>query len=281
MSIILVTGARGNVGGRVVASLAKTGHRVRALVREPQKSKFDPSVEVVEGTYDDPTALRRAMAGVSAAMFITAGPEIARHDGALAGAAREAGASRVVKLSIYAAGVGGSEIRAWHKAGEDQIIAAGLPWTFLRPGPFASNALRWLPSLRGVGKAYGAFGEAALPVIHPDDIADVAVAALTSSGHESKIYDLTGPVALTAAQQVAILSDIVGKPFTYINVDDDAAVRGMIDAGMSKPAATAMLHLVQAVRAAPPRVSDVVPRLLGRPARTFRQWVEANKEAFR
>ncbi len=280
MSKILVTGARGNVGGRVVATLAKAGHRVRALVRDPTKAKLDPAVEVVAGTYDDATALRRALEGVTSALFITAGPEIGRHDGALAGAAKEVGA-RVVKLSIYAAGIDGPEIRAWHKAGEEQIIAAGLAWTFLRPGPFASNALRWLPSLRGAGKAYGAFGDAPLPVIDPEDIADVAALALTSPGHESKSYDLTGPEALTAAQQVEILSDIVDKPFTYINVDDEVAVRGMTDAGMPKPAATAMLHLVQAVRAAPPHVSDVVPRLLGRPARTFRHWVEANKEEFR
>src|SRR5262245_30786364 len=80
MSIILVTGALGNIGARVIAKLASAGVRVRALVRRPADAKLDPSVEVVAGSYDDAGALRAAMAGASRALFITAGPELARHD---------------------------------------------------------------------------------------------------------------------------------------------------------------------------------------------------------
>ena len=282
MSTLLVTGARGNIGSRVVARLAKAGARVRVLLRQPNPAFVDrPSIEVVLGGYDDAAAVTAAMTGVSRALFITAGPELARHDGALAAAARTAGVAHIVKLSVAGARSGGPEIPAWHHDGEQRIAATGLATTFLRPSSFASNARGWAATLRATGKAYGAFGSAALPAIHPDDIADVAVAALTQPGHAGKAYELTGPEALTCAQQVAILGEVAGRRFEYVNVDDDAAVRGMLDAGMPRQMADAMIHLVQALRGAGRLApDDAVPQLLGRPARTFRQWATENAEIF-
>jgi len=280
MSTILVTGARGNIGSRVVDKLVASGARVRVLLRQPTADR--PSVEVVRGGYDDAAAVTAAMAGVSRALFITAGPELARHDSALALAAKAAGVEHIVKLSVMGARAGGSEIPSWHHDGEERIRATGLATTFVRPGSFASNARGWAGSLRTTGKAFGALGTAALPVIHPDDIADVAVLALTAPGHAGKIHELTGPASLTPAEQVAILGKIAGKPFEYVNVDDDAAVRGMVDSGMPGPMADAMIHLVQALRGAgriPP--NDVVPQLLGRPARSFEQWATENAATFK
>jgi uncharacterized protein YbjT (DUF2867 family) len=273
MSTILVTGARGNIGSRIVDKLSKQGVHVRALVRPSKETAFDRAVEVVTGSYDDAAALATAMAGVSRAVFITAGPALAEQDAALAAAAKTAGVGHVVKLSVYGARADGSEIPAWHHAGEQRIAATGIATTFVRPSSFATNALTWLRTLRATGKAYGAFGSAALPVIHPDDIADVAVLALTAAGHAGKIHEITGPASLTAAEQVAILAEVFGVPSEYINVDDEVAVHGMTGAGMPRPMADAMIHLIQALRGAgriPP--NDTIVQLLGRPAKSFRQW---------
>jgi uncharacterized protein YbjT (DUF2867 family) len=222
------------------------------------------------------------MAGASQALFITAGPDLARHDGALALAAKAARVERIVKLSVMGARSGASEIPGWHHDGEQRIAATGISTTFVRPTSFASNARGWAGTLRSLGKAFGALGAAALPVIHPDDIADVAILALTRPGHAGKVHEITGPEALTPAEQVAILGEVTGGRFEYINVEDDTAVKGMLDAGMPKPMADAMIHLVQALRGlgrVPP--SDVVPTLLGRPARTFRQWASENADLFK
>lgn len=282
MSTILVTGARGNIGSRVVDRLVTSGARVRVLLRQPATAAADrPSVEIVRGSYDDAAAVSAAMAGASRALFITAGPELARHDGVLAAAARSAGVEHIVKISVMGADHGGSEIPRWHRDGEQRVTAAGLSATFLRPSSFASNARGWAASLRATGKAYGALGTAALPVIHPDDIADAAVLALTQPGHAGKAYALTGPEALTPAEQVAILGEVAGRRFEYVNVDDDAAIRGMTDGGMPRVMADAMIHLIQALRGAgrvPP--GDTVPTLLGRPARTFRQWATDHADLF-
>jgi uncharacterized protein YbjT (DUF2867 family) len=282
MSTILVTGARGNIGSRVVDKLVKAGARVRVLLRQPSVALDRPSVEVIQGSYDDAPAVAAAMAGVSRALFITAGPELARYDGTLAVAAKAAGVEHVVKLSVIGAGHGGSEIPTWHHDGEQRITATGLATTFVRPGSFASNARGWATTLRSMGKAFGALGTAALPVIHPDDIAEVAALALTQPGHAGKAYEITGPEPLTTAEQVAILGEVAGRPFEYVNVPDEAAVKGMLDAGMPRAMADAMIHLVQALRGLgriPP--SDVVPQLLGRPAKTFRDWANENAATFK
>ena len=282
MSTILVTGARGNIGARVVAKLVSSGARVRALVRNPGAAAFDRSVEVVVAGYDDAAAVATAMTGVSRALFITAGPELARHDQTLAIAARAARVEHIVKVSVYGARAGGPEIPGWHHDGEQRIAATGIAATFLRPSSFASNALGWLRTLRATGTAFGALGDAALPVIHPDDIADVAVHALTTPGAAGTIHELTGPESLTAAAQVAILGEVAGAAYTYVNVDDETAVRGMRDAGMPAVVADAMIHLMQALRGvgriAP---NETIPRLLGRPARSFRQWAEDNQQTLR
>jgi uncharacterized protein YbjT (DUF2867 family) len=282
-SPVVVTGALGNIGSRVVQKLTAAGTPVRVMVRRSGDVELGPSVEIVRGSYDDPAAVRQLMEGAKKALFVTAGPQLARQDGSLALAARAAGVQHVVKISVLGGGPDDtSEIPTWHREGEKSIEATGLAWTFVRPAAFASNALRWLPTLRSLGKVFGAFGAAALPVIHPGDIADVATLALTTGGHEGCVYELTGPECLTAAEQVAILGAVVGKPFEYVNVDDDAALRGMIDAGMPKVMAEAMLHLVQSLRGAGGgRPNDTVAKLLGRPAWTFRRWVEENAAAFR
>jgi uncharacterized protein YbjT (DUF2867 family) len=206
-------------------------------------------------------------------LLITAGPQIPQHDGALAEAAKLGGVEHLVKISVLGARPDGSEIPRWHAAGEHRITATGLGATFLRPSSFASNARAWIASLRATGVAYGALGNAALPVIHPDDIADAAVAALTRPGHAGKAYELTGPEALTPAEQVAILAEVTGRPFRYVNVPDDAARKAMVDGGMPAVMADAMVHLIGDLRTAE-RIApdDTIPTLLGRPARTFRQW---------
>jgi uncharacterized protein YbjT (DUF2867 family) len=280
MSTILVTGARGNIGARVVEKLIKSGARVRVLLRQPHAFD-DAAVEVVRGAYDDVEAVAGAMRGASRALFITAGPELARHDGVLADAAKAAGVEHIVKISVFGARAGGSEIPSWHHAGEQRIAATGIATTFVRPSSFQSNARGWIASLRATGKAFGALGSAALPSIHPGDIADVAALALTQPGHAGKAYDITGPEAITTAEQVSVLSDLTGQAFEYVNVSDDAAVHGMVESGMPRVMADAMIHLVQALRGAG-RIepNDTIPKLLGRPALTFRQWATENLALF-
>jgi uncharacterized protein YbjT (DUF2867 family) len=69
----------------------------------------------------------------------------------------------------------------------------------------------WRDSIRSEGKVFSNYGDGKLPPVDPRDIAAVAVLALTTDGHEGKAYPVTGPETLSVGEQVAILSDILGK----------------------------------------------------------------------
>jgi uncharacterized protein YbjT (DUF2867 family) len=136
--------------------------------------------------------------------------------------------------------------------------------------------------VKAEGTVYGALGHAALPVIHPDDIADVAAVVLTESGHAGKAYELTGPEALTTQEQVDILAEVLGRPLKYVNVPDEAVKDGMLKAGTPPVYVEARIGLVQLLRGLG-RIepSPDVQSVTGRTPRTFRQWAETNIAAFR
>lgn len=92
--------------------------------------------------------------------------------------------------------------------------------------------------------------------IDPHDIAAVAVAALTSSGHEGKIYELTGPEALTTAEMVAKISKAIDKPIQCIDTPEAAARSGMFAQGTPGVLVEAVLELMALIRGGLRRQTD-------------------------
>jgi (4-alkanoyl-5-oxo-2,5-dihydrofuran-3-yl)methyl phosphate reductase len=284
MSRILVTGATGNVGARLVHLLVAAGQPVRAFVLrgESVPASYEGKVEIAVGDLANSEHVRAAVQGVSRMYLLSTGPELARLEATAVKAAAEAGVEYVVKHSVMGAPYEASHIPRWHRAGEKLLEQSSMKWTFLRPASFASNALFWTSTVKGQGKVYGALGEAALPVIDPEDIAAVAAHVLTTQGHEGKAYELTGPESLTTAEQVATLSRVLDRPLTYVNVPDQAALDGMLSARMPKEWAEAMIDLIQMLRGIGRLpATDTVQKLLGRRPHTFREWAAANATAFR
>src|SRR5439155_13439138 len=109
---------------------------------------------------------------------------------------------------------------------------SGMACAFVRPTGFMSNALGWVGSIKSQGAVYGNGGQGKMSVVDPRDIAAVAVKALTGSGHEGRAYDVTGPEALSAAEQVQILSSAIGKPLRYVDVPDAAERQNMLEMHM-------------------------------------------------
>ena len=281
--MILVTGATGTVGREVVLQLVAAGERVRAMTRDPKKADFDPKVEVVAGDLGDPGTLDGAVAGVDRVFALSTGPQLGVHDANLARAAKKAGARHVVKLSVLGAGSDAHNVIAdWHEAGEKAIRESGLAFTFVRPGMFMSNALNWARTAKSQGKVFSNYRDGKVPPVHPRDIAAVAVKALTSSGHEGKSYPLTGGEALSMEEQVAILSEIVGKPIVFVRISDDAAREGMLKAGMPPVMVEALVEISGAQRTG--TASEPLPtveQVLGRKPLTWADWVRENAAAFR
>ena len=137
-------------------------------------------------------------------------------------AAKQSGVAHIVKLSQFAADAD-SPVRflRYHAAVEAAIQASGMAYTFLRPNLFMQGLLNFKSTIATQNAFYAAIGDAKVSMIDVRDIADVAIAALTETGHEGKIYDLTGPQALTHTEVAHYLSDAIGRKITFVKIPPD------------------------------------------------------------
>jgi uncharacterized protein YbjT (DUF2867 family) len=280
--VILVTGATGTVGREVVALLLAAGKPVRGMTRDAARAKFDPRVEAVQADFASPETLAKAVDGVERVFSLTLGPQTGTHERALAAAAKAAGVRHIVKLGAMGGdGETRNAIRRWHEEGEQAIKDSGVGWTFMRPGRFMSNALHWRESIRKEGKVFSNYGDGKLPSVHPRDIAAVAVRALTGEDYFGKILEVTGPEALNMAEEVAILSNTLGKPIEYVSITDETARREMERANMPSYIIDGLLPFAAFVRSGKAaRIFPTVREVTGRPALSFADWAREHAAAF-
>jgi uncharacterized protein YbjT (DUF2867 family) len=257
---ILVLGASGKTGRRVVERL-----RARQLpVRLGSRSAHPPF------DWDDPTTWQAALGGASAA-YVSYFPDLAapgapKAVGALAAAALVAGVERLVLLS----GRGEEEAQR----SEEAIRRSGAAWTVVRSSWFNQNfsESHFREPLRAGELALPA-GDVGEPFIDTDDIADVAVAALTEDGHAGEIYEVTGPRLLSFAQAVDEIARASGRKLRYVPIGIDDFAAGLAQAGVPGDVAALLRYLFDEVldgRNA--NVTDGVQRALGRPPRDFAQY---------
>ncbi|MGW0878079.1 NAD(P)H-binding protein [Streptomyces sp. NPDC002671] len=281
--MILVTGATGTIGSELVRQLAARGEKVRALTRNPAKAPVPSGVEVVRGDYLEPASLEAAMTGVTAAFLLGApGPDSGR-DQALVAAARAAGVGRLVKLSAIATGdpdVGPSG--AWHVPGEQALRDSGTEWTILRPSSFASNTLSWAQAVEAGEPVPNQTGDGPSGVIDPRDVSEVAARVLVEGGHAGRTYTLTGPEAISVPEQAAVLASVLGRPITTRDLSPAETREFLVSAwGFDDAQAEGILTATAFVRKGGNAVvTGEVAELLGRPARTYREWALDHKEAF-
>ena len=275
--MILVTGAAGNVGGELVRTLAEAGVPARALTRSAGPGRFPPGVEAVAGDLNDPASLGPALDGADGVFLL---PGYADMPGVLA-AARRAGVRRVVQLSGMSAGSGdmSNAITAYMAASEQAARESGLTWTILRPAMFMSGAFGWRPQLQAGDVVRAPFGPVRAAVTDPADIAAVAALALTAAGHEDRVYELSGPEALTAADRVAVLGQVLGRTLRFEAQSDDDA-RAEMSATMPARYVDAFFDFYVVGSLDESRVLPAVRELTGRPPRTFSQWATAHAGAF-
>jgi uncharacterized protein YbjT (DUF2867 family) len=281
LDMILVTGATGTIGTEVVRILAERGERVRAMTRNPEGANLP--AEVVRGDFDDRDSLDGAVAGADAVFLLDApGPWIERHDLAMLDAVRSHGVGKVVKLSAIGTGEN-TESRAggWHLPGERALRAGEAAWTILRPSSFATNTLHWASMIRVGRPVANLTGNGAQGVIDPCDIAEVAVAALTTPDHAGRTYTLTGPELLSAPDQVEVLRKVLGRPIEIVDVPLDVAKEQMIAAGQDPEFAEVAMHGQRFIaEGGNARLTADVATVLGRTARTYATWADDHRAAF-
>ncbi|MFJ4094078.1 NAD(P)H-binding protein [Kitasatospora sp. NPDC089913] len=279
--MILVTGATGTTG-REVARLLAPGHPLRILTRRPELvTAQGPAVTVVRGGFTDPESLHRALTGVRAAFLVT--NRVAEEDDArFIDAARACGVRHVVKLS--AAAVEDPEaddlITRWQRENERALRESGLAWTLLRPRSFMSNTLSWARAVRTEGVVRALHGDSLNACVDPRDVAEVAVHALTQDGQEGRVHALSGPEAVTAREQTAVLSKVLGRPLRFEELGPEQARAALLDR-YPEAIVEALLQSAERQKAgAKARVDSAVPALLGRPSRPFGTWAADHAQAF-
>jgi uncharacterized protein YbjT (DUF2867 family) len=187
----------------------------------------------------------------------------------------------VVKLSVIGAERPEFLFAKLHSRSEMHLMDSGLAWTMLRPTNFMTNALGWASTIKSAGAFYMPIGEGRFSSIDPVDVGAVAVKALTSSGHEGKTYSLTGPEALGGPGHAAVLTSVLGKPVTFVDVPPEAARASMLESGMPPAYVEAVLDLLAFIKAGKSEsVTDSVQAVTGRKPSTFEAWVRRNIAAF-
>ena len=275
-SVLLVTGATGNVGAEVVRALADAGEPVRALTRSA--GALPAGVEADPGDLYRPDSLADALAGIRGVFLL---PGYEDMDGVLA-AMRDAGVERVVLLSGSSAASGDTRnaVTAYMLRSEAAVTGSGIPWTILRPFAFMSNALRWRDQLRGGDVVREPFAGVSVAVVDPHDIAEVAASALRADGHDGRTYVLSGPEALLPADRVRILGAALGRELR-LEALSDADARVKMSAEMPAAYVDAFFDFYVDGNLDESQVQPTVEAVLGRAPRSFEQWAAAHADAFR
>lgn len=284
--MILVTGATGPVGSHVVAQLVAAGEQVRALTRDPKKARLPEEVELVEGDLADPETLKPAVDGAERLCVILptfGAPETRTYDRNLLQAARGGSVKHLVRLSVIATQDDGAvdAHTSFHRDGEQAVRDSGIPWTFLRPGQFMTNALSWAETVKTEGFVREPFAHVKQAPIDPEDIAATAVTVLRSSGHEGKAYPLSGPEALSIEDQVAVLAGVLGRELKTVNVPPDVAKAEWLNEGYPEGMVTGIMRHMADESGVHGVVHRSVEEITGNPATSFEQWARKNVDSFR
>jgi uncharacterized protein YbjT (DUF2867 family) len=283
--VILVTGATGKVGQEVVRQLVAAGAPVRALVRDPIRASHIrlPGVEIVVGDLSQPQTLTGPLAGVEQVFLLSApDPDQVTLQGNLIEAARQSGARRIVKVSVAGGPDSGTQLGRWHWATEKQLEASGLAFTFLRPIWYMQQLLVFAPTIAATGSFQLPMGTGAVAIVDVRDVAAVAVCALTQSGHDRKIYDVTGPAALSFDEMADELSTAADRKIAYVHVPPDYGRKQLAGLGVPRWLADDMIVLCASFREGyGAAVSSAVRDVTGRPARPFSEFARDYAPAFR
>jgi NAD(P)H dehydrogenase (quinone) len=283
--VVAVTGASGRLGSRLAFRLAAEGARQRLVTRSPASApKLDDGRPLPESYitpiagYRDAEGMRRAFDGARTVFLVSAHEAAGRVDEHVAAidAAVAAGVERLVYVSFIGAAPDAVFTFArdhWHT--EEHLRSTGLRWTVLRDN-FYHHALTVLVGEDGVIR--GPAGEGRVASVSHDDVADVATAVLLDERpkrHDGVTYELTGPEALTLDEVASTLSEATGRSITYHQETVDEAYASRERFGAEPYLVEGWVSSYEAIASgANEAVSQDVPRLVGRPARSFAQWLD-------
>src|SRR5882724_11233811 len=281
LKMYLVTGATGHVGSEVVAQLLAIGQKVRVFTRDVSRvAHWAGRIQVAAGDFRMPETFARASEDVEA-IFVMNGNQDPQTFARFVAAANGHGTPRIVFLSTILADTPQMEVGQLHKQMEDAIRQTGLGATFVRPGGFMSNACQWVGTIKNESVVYNPMGEGKCALIAPEDIAAVAVSALTDPDLSGEVLEITGGELLSVPEQVDVLAKALGKQIRCVDVPVQAVVNELIRAGIPAQMAGAVGQSFEAVRdGRAAMTTETVAKVTGRRPKTFATWARENAPLF-
>jgi NAD(P)H dehydrogenase (quinone) len=284
-TMIAVSGASGQLGRLTLRLLLERVDAacVVALTRTPD-AVADLGVQTRMADFDDPASLVRAFDGaerlllVSTNVFDTTGRRIEQHANAVRAAA-QAGVGHVVYTSISQAGDPGNPaaVAIDHRMTEAMLASSGLRYTVLRHNMYTQLILMGLDVTLATGLLLDNSGDGASAYVTREDCAAVAAAVLARGGYEGRRLEVTGPRAVTQADVAAMISEFTGIAVRYLPITDDDTVVDLVAHGMPERRARRFATIGTSIREGyTATVTDVVPRVSGRPATSVADFLAAS-----
>ena len=285
----LVTTATGQVGRATVRDLLARRMSVRAATRHPDADHRLPSeCEVVRLDPRESTTLAayldEVLDGVDRVFLASA-----NHAGQVAfemaviDAAARAGVRRIVKLSGPNPSPDAELVTdRWHAQIEAHLGASGIPSVSLRPSSFMTNLLALADPVRTAGALPAPTAAARVAFIDPRDVAAVSAALLAAPRDPSQAsLVLTGPEALSYDEIATAVAGVTGRPVAFLPVTPEQARQAMESAGLPGDLVELFLAVYRLQREGHfAAVTDTLPRVLGRPARTIEEFVADHRDSF-
>jgi uncharacterized protein YbjT (DUF2867 family) len=279
--MILVTTA-GKVGSETARLLAAQGVPVRVIVRDADKAAAleVEGVEAFNGDLDVPATIDAAIQDVSGVVLVTAA--VVQQELNVIDSAARAGVEHVVKITTKASAHSPIALRRDHAQIERALIASGVGYTLLRNNTYMQNFLLAAPGIAKTNSFSSATGDGAVGHVDVRDVAAVAAEiAASPSAHAGRTYWPTGPESLTGTEVAAVLSKVLGRTITFHPLTFEQQQQAFIDAGLPEPVADDRAKAFALMAEGElDYITDDVPTILGRPARSFEQFARDVQAAF-
>ncbi len=288
MGKILVTGATGNIGSQLVLRLKEKNLEVIAGVSSLSKAgRFSKqSIDSAILNFAQPDSLESAFDGVDRLFLLLPlveamgdwGPQVIE-------AAKKAGVRFILRSSGLGAGLQSDfELGQVHGRIDQALMASGLAYTIVRPNSFMQNYINYFGGMiKDQRSIFLPQGQGRISLIDVRDIAAVDAEILAApEKHWEKTYDLTGPEPLNNEEIAQILSRVIGKPITYMDIDEAAARQSLAQMGMPEWNIRLMEGLNRRIKLGiAAEVTHWVRMIAGRPTTTFEQFARDYTDAWK
>lgn len=286
---ILIIGAAGNNGVATLKSLINKNNdnfKIRAGVRSAEKAKqlksLYPSIETAVIDLDAPETLKTAFEDVAKVFIIPGNVENrAEHaKNAIDAAVASGTVKHVVLYSVVGAEWEAILFARQFREAEKYLEASGLPWTHLRTIWFQENFLGWADGVKK-GTFYFGVRDGEFAPLNVKDIGEIAANVLTTSGHQGKAYNITGPELVSGQGIADIFNNITGHHVAYISPDEDTTLQSLLGSGWPEWQAKGALELFEVFASNQAAVVSLDGQaLLGRPLTKLADYLESNKALF-